>query len=122
MSTVVRAAAPEELLAAAMAEPDPGSLAAATRLRRVAEPEQAAAALQQAALRRQAVAKFGAAAETMFFTRDGLEQATRPAVADQHAQRFLAAGVRRVVDLGCGIGADALAFARARLGGRRRGA
>ena len=51
----------------------------------------------------------------MFFTRDGLEQATRPAVADQHAQRFLAAGVRRVVDLGCGIGADALAFARAGL-------
>ena len=105
----------EELLAAAMAEPDPGALAAATRLRRVAEPEQAAAALQQAALRRQAVAKFGPAAETMFFTRDGLEQATRPAVADQHAQRFLAAGVRRVVDLGCGIGADALAFARAGL-------
>ena len=51
----------------------------------------------------------------MFFTRDGLEQATRPAVADHHAQRFLAAGVRRVVDLGCGIGADALAFARAGL-------
>ena len=105
----------EEVLAAAMAEPDPDSLAAATRLRRLTEPEQAAAALQQAALRRQAAAKFGAAAETMFFTRDGLEQATRPTVADQHAQRFLAAGVRRVVDLGCGIGADALAFVRAGL-------
>ena len=51
----------------------------------------------------------------MFFTRDGLEQATRPVVADQHAQRFVAAGVRRVVDLGCGIGSDALAFVRAGL-------
>ena len=102
----------EDVLAAAMAEPDPDSLAAATRLRRLAEPEQAAAALQQAALRREATTKFGVAAATMFFTRDGLEQATRPAVADQHAQRFLAAGVRRVVDLGCGIGADALAFVR----------
>ena len=105
----------EQALAAAMAEPDPDSLAAATRLRRLAEPEVAAAALQQAALRRRAAAKFGAAATTMFFTRDGLEQATRPAVADRHAQRFVAAGVRRVVDLGCGIGADALAFVRAGL-------
>jgi SAM-dependent methyltransferase len=105
----------EEVLAAAMAESNPEALAAATRLRRLAPPEQAAAALQQAALRQQAAVKFGTAAAGMFFTRDGLEQATRPAVAEQHAQRFLAAGVRRVVDLGCGIGADALAFARAGL-------
>jgi len=51
----------------------------------------------------------------MFFTRAGLEQATRPEVADYHASRFLAAGVRRIVDLGCGIGSDSLAFARAGL-------
>ena len=51
----------------------------------------------------------------MYFTRDGLEQATRPAIADHHARRFVAAGVRRVIDLGCGIGSDALAFARAGL-------
>lgn len=105
----------EEALAAAMAEPDPDSLAAGTRLRRLVGPEQATAALQQAALRRRAETKFGTAAATMFFTRDGLEQATRPLVADQHARRFVAAGVRRVVDLGCGIGSDALAFARAGL-------
>ena len=79
------------------------------------DPALAAAALTQAALRRQARAKFGADAETMFFTRDGLEQATRPAIADHHARRFVAAGVRRVIDLGCGIGSDALAFARAGL-------
>ncbi|HET9649183.1 MAG TPA: class I SAM-dependent methyltransferase, partial [Microlunatus sp.] len=44
------------------------------------------------------------------FTRDGLEQATRPVVAAHHAARLLAGGVERVVDLGCGIGADAMAF------------
>jgi SAM-dependent methyltransferase len=106
----------EEALAAAAAEPDPGSLAAGTRLRARFGPELAVAALTQATLRRRARTKFGDAAEALFLTRDGLEQATRPAVADLHAQRFVDAGVRRVVDLGCGIGTDALAFVRAGLG------
>ena len=104
-----------DALGAAVAEEDPESLAAASRLRARFDPGLAAAALTQAALRRQARAKFGADAETMFFTRDGLEQATRPAIAEHHARRFVAAGVRRVIDLGCGIGSDALAFARAGL-------
>lgn len=102
-------------LAAAMSEADPESLAAASRMRNRFRPQVAAAALTQAALRRQARAKFGEAALEMFFTRAGLEQATRPEVADYHASRFLAAGVRRIVDLGCGIGSDSLAFARAGL-------
>lgn len=104
-----------EALADAAAESDPGSLAAAERLRRAHGPEVAAAAVNQVVLRRRAVTKFGAAAETMFFTRDGLEQATRPAVARLHARRLVAAGAERVVDLGCGIGSDALAFAEAGL-------
>ena len=104
-----------EALAAAMAEPEPDSLAAATRLRRQFGPDLATAALHQAALRRKAAVKFGADAAHLFFTRAGLEQATRPVVADHHARRFVEAGVRRVIDLGCGIGADALAFARAGL-------
>ncbi|MBB3325595.1 SAM-dependent methyltransferase [Friedmanniella antarctica] len=104
-----------EALAAAEAEADLESLAAGTRLRARFAPELAAAALTQAALRRRARTKFGDAAGSLWFTRDGLEQATRPEVADLHAQRFVAAGVRRVVDLGCGIGSDAVAFVRAGL-------
>jgi hypothetical protein len=104
-----------EALAAAEAEPDPGSLSAATRLRTRFGPDLATAAASQADLRRQARTKFGETAGEMIFTRDGLEQASRPDVADYHAQRFVAAAVRRVVDLGCGIGADAMAFIRAGL-------
>lgn len=102
-------------LAAAAAEPDPGSLAAAERLRRLEPPEHAAAALTQAALRRKASAKFGDSAPSLFLTKDGLEQATRADVARWRAGRFAAAGAKTVVDLGCGIGADALAFLHAGL-------
>jgi hypothetical protein len=105
----------EDALAAAMSEEDPESLAAASRMRTRFGSELAAAALTQAALRRRARAKFGSAAHQMFFTRAGLEQATRPEIADYHASRFVEAGVSRVVDLGCGIGSDSMAFVRAGL-------
>jgi SAM-dependent methyltransferase len=49
----------------------------------------------------------------MFFTRPGLEQATRAVVAGRRAARLAAAGVRTMADLGCGIGADTIAAARA---------
>jgi SAM-dependent methyltransferase len=104
-----------QALVDAEAEDDPTSLAAAARMRRRYGPELAVAALDQAALRRRAVRKFGDRAASMFFTADGLEQATRPAVAAHHARRLVAAGATRVVDLGCGIGADAIAFAEAGL-------
>lgn len=97
--------------AARVADADP--LVAASALRAAGVPgELAAAALTQARLRRRAVAKFGAAADRMFFTRAGLEQATRQVVARRRAARLRAAGVRTLVDLGCGLGADALAAAR----------
>ncbi|WP_025616655.1 class I SAM-dependent methyltransferase [Salinispora cortesiana] len=89
-------------------------LAAAAALRSAGLPaDLAAAALTQAELRRRAVAKFGPVAADMFFTRAGLEQATRQAVARRRAERVLTSGVRALADLGCGIGADALAAARA---------
>ncbi|MFG3711509.1 methyltransferase domain-containing protein [Micromonospora sp. NPDC047730] len=98
--------------AARVAGGDP--LAAAAALRSAGMPPAlAAAALTQAELRRRAVGKFGPAAAGMFLTRAGLEQATRGTVAARRARRLRAAGVRTLADLGCGLGADALAAARA---------
>src|SRR3954447_9901314 len=78
--------------------------------------ELVAAVLGQARLRAKAVAKFGDFASRMLFTPEGLEQATRLRVAALHAGRFAEAGVDVVADLGCGIGADAMAFAALDLG------
>lgn len=77
--------------------------------------EQRAAALTQTRLREHAAAKFGHDAARMWFTHDGLEQATRPRVAAHRAARLAAAQPASVVDLGCGIGSDLIAFARAGL-------
>lgn len=74
-------------------------------------PALAAAVLSQSRLRRRAADKFGDFADRMLFTEAGLEQATRLPVAALHAARFRRAGLRTVVDLGCGIGGDALAMA-----------
>ncbi|WP_299037164.1 THUMP-like domain-containing protein [uncultured Pseudokineococcus sp.] len=80
------------------------------------DPALVAGALTQSRLRARAVAKFGPFADDMLFTAAGLEQATRLEVAARHARRFAAADVRRVADLGCGIGGDALALAGLGLG------
>jgi SAM-dependent methyltransferase len=77
--------------------------------------EQAAAALTQVQLRARAAAKFGDLAARMYFTPDGLEQATRLRVAEHRASRIALAGPASVLDLGCGIGGDLVAFARAGL-------
>lgn len=105
----------EPALALAAAQPDPSSLAAATRLRALVAPERAAAALDQVTLRRRARHKFGDAAADLFWTAAGLEQATRPAVARRRAARFVALGATALVDLGCGLGTDAAAAVAAGL-------
>ncbi|WDF32551.1 SAM-dependent methyltransferase [Arthrobacter agilis] len=74
-------------------------------------PGMVAAALTQSRLRAKASAKFGPFAEHMVFTAAGLEQATRLTVAARHAKRFVDAGLLRVADLGCGLGADSMALA-----------
>jgi SAM-dependent methyltransferase len=89
------------------------ALERASRLRTRYPADLVGAALTQARLRGRAREKFGADAAVMFFTQDGLEQATRRPVAALRAARYAAAGVRRVADLCCGIGGDALAFAAA---------
>jgi SAM-dependent methyltransferase len=98
-----------------------GALAVGEKVRRefgVLPASVASAAVYQATLRRRGRAKFGAAADGMWFTADGLEQATSAAVAQHRASRFatLAAGLGRpprVVDLCCGIGGDLRALADA---------
>nr|WP_202387808.1 class I SAM-dependent methyltransferase [Nocardioides flavescens] len=97
-------------------EPDP--LRAHARLSRAAGDVSAAhlsAALTQATLRARAVEKFGDDAALMLFTPDGLEQATRAPVAAHRAARLAAFSAQTVVDLGCGVGGDLVAFARAGL-------
>ena len=86
---------------------------AATVLRRSHPAELASAALTQAGLRGRAAAKFGADAARMYFTPEGLEQATRPEVAAHRAHRFRTRPDARVADLCCGIGGDAIELARA---------
>lgn len=90
-------------------------LAVATRLRREHPAELVTAALAQARLRQRAVTKFGAEdAARMYFTPNGVEQSTRKSVATYRAARFAdGLGVRRVADLCCGVGGDAIALARA---------
>lgn len=86
-----------------------------TRLRRTYVPELVAAAVTQNHLRGRAVAKFGPDATRMYFTHDALEQSTRLSVASHRASRLAATGATAVVDLGCGIGGDLVALARAGL-------
>ena len=74
--------------------------------------EVATAAVETAMLRARAAAKFSRAG-AMYFTRDGLEQATAEPVARHRASRYAAADT--VWDLCCGIGGDLLQFAAAGL-------
>ncbi|WP_307814194.1 class I SAM-dependent methyltransferase [Glycomyces sp. YM15] len=78
------------------------------------EPDLAAAALTLAELREKARGKFGERAAELYFTRAGLEQATRWVVAERRAARF-ARHAEAVTDLCCGLGTEALAFAEAGL-------
>jgi predicted RNA methylase len=119
------------------------AVAVGTRLRRRHRADLVAAAMTQAALRRRGRAKWGADADRMFFTRDGLEQATTGQVADYRARRLAVtdaepgspvaappggpgsapgrdplgdtrvADLTRIGDLCCGVGGDLIALARA---------
>ncbi len=92
------------------------SLAAVSQLRRRGHASDLIpSALTQAILRDRGAAKYGRLAARMWFTSDGLEQATRPTVAARRATRVVHANAQRVVDLGCGIGGDLIALAQAGL-------
>jgi SAM-dependent methyltransferase len=84
------------------------ALRVASALRAQYPPDLVSDALAQQALRLRAQAKFDRAGE-MFFTRDGLEQASSEMVSRHRARRYAAAG--SVADLCCGIGGDLIALA-----------
>ena len=105
----------QELLAEAEVALDQGPLKAADELRKTTTSERAAVALSQAELRRKGAEKFGALAAHLYFTPDGLEQATRLPVAEHRAARLKAFEAASVIDLMCGIGGDLIAFGRAGL-------
>lgn len=87
-------------------------LAIITKLRKAGHPALLVTeVVTQARLRTRAKAKFGDFASSMLFTEAGLEQATRLQVAALHAERLKLGGYKKIADLGCGIGADSLAFA-----------
>lgn len=94
-------------------------LARSADLRRLhphAAPGLVAAAQTQAALRLAAVTKLGDDARCLWATREALEQATRRSVAEHRAGRLAAhTSGGSLVDLGCGLGADLVAAARAGL-------
>jgi hypothetical protein len=79
------------------------------RFRRIASPEQVAAALRLAEGQRHGSAKFTRAGR-MWLDPQGAEQSTAEAVASHKAKRF---GPSLVVDLCAGIGGDSLALAAA---------
>ena len=91
-------------------DPTPATaITVATRLRKTFPPELVTAALAMHDLRVRARAKFDRADE-LWFTRDGLEQATAEPIARHRALRY--AGASAIVDLCCGIGGDLLALAQ----------
>lgn len=105
----------EQAITLAQQLPDKDPIHRIAALRRSLDPALAAAALAQAELRAAARTKFGAQAEKLLFTPDGLEQATQAELADHRAARYASTGIASVLDLCCGIGADVLAFQRAGL-------
>jgi SAM-dependent methyltransferase len=108
-------------VALALLDADLGALAVGEQLRRdfpALPPHVASAAVGQATLRRRGRAKFASDADQMWFTPDGLEQATSAPVAEHRARRFGGLAIElgrppRVADLCCGIGGDLRALAAA---------
>lgn len=90
-------------------EEDSDFLRASQAVARTTPDDLARAAVEQEILRLRARHKFSRAAD-LFFTQEGLEQATAEPVAEHRAERF--ANGPHVFDLGCGQGGDSLALAR----------
>jgi SAM-dependent methyltransferase len=98
----------QELLGRLRRAAPAGPLRLTTELRRDYPPDLVRSALTQHELRVLAEPKFARAA-AMYFTRDGLEQASSERLARHRSRRYAGAG--RLADLCCGIGGDLIALA-----------
>ncbi|MEM9752197.1 MAG: class I SAM-dependent methyltransferase [Planctomycetota bacterium] len=116
---VWRAACRDDAFLRAAADCDPGDAASLSRLRAlVGRPDRAAeitrAAISIVGARTKGQAKFGDVAATLLADAEGVEQATSRRAARPKAIRFArlidAGYAGPVLDLGCGIGADAWAL------------
>ncbi|MBN1563021.1 MAG: class I SAM-dependent methyltransferase [Anaerolineae bacterium] len=86
---------------------DTNTLPLLNTLRREYAPDDAGAALTMARLRQRAAAKFSRA-DQMFFTPDALEQASSEVISYTRISHFFQSSYLHIVDLGCGIGGDAI--------------
>lgn len=71
--------------------------------------------VEQTLLRRRARSTLGPAADHLWFTDQGLQQASHPAVAGRRARLLVDQGETHLLDLGCGLGLDAVAAQRSGL-------
>lgn len=91
---------------------DSNTLKLVMTLRQSYAPEQVNAGLMQARLRVKAVSKFGDLASQMFFTDSALQQASDLRIRSYRVDVLESAITgSAILDVGCGIGADSLAFA-----------
>jgi len=82
------------------------------------DPEAVRAAIEQCELRSKARIAWKTSGQTRqhwWLTRDGLEQASHPLVAQFHANLIVQSGVNDVIDLTAGLGSDSAAFIEAGL-------
>ncbi|CAB4897424.1 MAG: hypothetical protein F2923_03050 [Actinobacteria bacterium] len=110
--------AARQLAASVLTAHPKDALAANSELRKLLPglaTEHYASALDQAQLGHLAIDRYGIDASLLLLTRDGLEQATRPAVAQLRAQALVASGAKIVLDLSAGLGFDVRAFLQADL-------
>jgi len=110
--------AARELAASILAAHPKDALAANSALRKLLPElatDQCAAVLDQAQLSQVAFVRYGIDASHLLLTRDGLEQATRPEVAQLRAQALVASGAKIVIDMSAGLGFDVRAFLQAGL-------
>ena len=80
------------------------------QLRKSYSADETRAGLTMARLRQKAMAKFGDDAQRMFFTEDALQQASDPQIRQYRSTQIQG---QSILDVGCGIGSDSLAFAQA---------